>query len=157
MTASWRVGGGGPGSSRFKRWSGTHCPRPTDLLLRVRSVDLMKSSQGANRTQHHTHLYQTEAFVIRRGQRFQMWIGLSRPFHPSGDKLHLLLKTGWYQTDARVLACEERRKHPPPTPTIHNQIKPFNKKCISCRFGKLLALNLICEVPVAPNPVNSLD
>uniref|UniRef100_A0A8C9YEU0 Protein-glutamine gamma-glutamyltransferase K n=1 Tax=Sander lucioperca TaxID=283035 RepID=A0A8C9YEU0_SANLU len=66
----------------------------TELLLKVRSIDLMKSKSGGNRTEHHTNLYQRDDFVIRRGQTFQMWITLSRPFNPSTDKLHLQLKTG---------------------------------------------------------------
>uniref|UniRef100_A0A8D0CXU1 Protein-glutamine gamma-glutamyltransferase K n=1 Tax=Sander lucioperca TaxID=283035 RepID=A0A8D0CXU1_SANLU len=67
----------------------------TELLLKVRSIDLMKSKSGGNRTEHHTNLYQRDDFVIRRGQTFQMWITLSRPFNPSTDKLHLQLKTGY--------------------------------------------------------------
>ncbi|KAF1386119.1 hypothetical protein PFLUV_G00114850 [Perca fluviatilis] len=65
-----------------------------ELLLKVRSIDLMKSKSGENRTEHHTNLYQRDDFVIRRGQTFQMWITLSRPFNPSTDKIHLQLKTG---------------------------------------------------------------
>lgn len=65
-----------------------------DLLLKVRSIDLMKSKSGQNHTEHYTNLYQSDNFIIRRGQNFQMWITLSRPYNPSSDKLHLELKTG---------------------------------------------------------------
>ncbi|XP_054916302.1 protein-glutamine gamma-glutamyltransferase K-like isoform X2 [Poeciliopsis prolifica] len=65
-----------------------------ELLLNVRLIDLMKSKTGANLVEHHTNLYQSDKFVIRRGQTFQMWITLSRPFDPHTDKLHLELKTG---------------------------------------------------------------
>ncbi|CAB1415190.1 unnamed protein product [Pleuronectes platessa] len=65
-----------------------------ELLLKVRAIDLMKSKTGVIRTEHHTNLYQSENFIIRRGQTFQMWITLSRPFDSSTDKLHLELKTG---------------------------------------------------------------
>ncbi|KAM9796559.1 protein-glutamine gamma-glutamyltransferase K-like isoform 1-T1 [Syngnathus typhle] len=65
-----------------------------ELPLKVKSIDLMKSKTGGERLAHHTHLYQSDDFIIRRGQTFHMWLTLSRPFRPATDKLHLELKTG---------------------------------------------------------------
>ncbi|XP_068175459.1 protein-glutamine gamma-glutamyltransferase K-like [Antennarius striatus] len=67
---------------------------PETEFLSVVSIDLMKSQSGENRTRHRTNLYQTDDFIIRRGQNFQMWITMSRVFNPSTDKLHLELRTG---------------------------------------------------------------
>ncbi|RVE73967.1 hypothetical protein OJAV_G00036420 [Oryzias javanicus] len=65
-----------------------------ELPLKVQSIDLMKDKSGENRMKHRTHLYQNDNFIIRRGQTFQMWITLSRPFDAHTDMLYLHLKTG---------------------------------------------------------------
>ncbi|KAI3368984.1 hypothetical protein L3Q82_025956 [Scortum barcoo] len=78
-------------------------PKPGDskldeLLLKVQSIDLMKNKSEVNCTEHHTNLYRSNNFIIRRGQNFQMWITLSRPYDPHTDELHLELKTGLLPT-----------------------------------------------------------
>lgn len=64
------------------------------LALTVRAVDLLGSRTGQNRTEHHTHLFQGDELIIRRGQTFQMELEFNRPFSANTDKMHLNLRTG---------------------------------------------------------------
>uniref|UniRef100_A0A4W5QPC5 Protein-glutamine gamma-glutamyltransferase K n=1 Tax=Hucho hucho TaxID=62062 RepID=A0A4W5QPC5_9TELE len=73
----------------------------SELLLTVRSIDLMKIKTGLNRLEHHTDRYYGDDLIIRRGNTFMMWLDLSRPYYPKTDRLHLELKTGSLPTVAK--------------------------------------------------------
>uniref|UniRef100_A0A8C4EV22 Protein-glutamine gamma-glutamyltransferase K n=1 Tax=Dicentrarchus labrax TaxID=13489 RepID=A0A8C4EV22_DICLA len=86
------------------------CPKSNDdditdtVVTAIDDLDKGEETNGEKPVtgdEHHTNLYQSDDFVIRRGQTFQMWITLSRPFNPDTDKLHLELKTGPLPTVAK--------------------------------------------------------
>ncbi|KAL2097062.1 hypothetical protein ACEWY4_006269 [Coilia grayii] len=65
-----------------------------ELQLTIRSVDLLSTKCGQNRTEHHTDKYHGDELIVRRGQTFLIELDLSRPYCDNTDKLHLELKTG---------------------------------------------------------------
>ena len=57
----------------------------------VVAIDQLNSK---NRPEHHTDKFQSEAFIIRRGQSFFFDLLLARDYNPKADKFHITLSSG---------------------------------------------------------------
>ncbi|XP_058868365.1 protein-glutamine gamma-glutamyltransferase K-like [Acipenser ruthenus] len=67
---------------------------PSDQILSVKAVDLLKSRSGINRQSHHTDEFEYDDLILRRGQSFLLEIEFSRPFNPDTDTVQLELQIG---------------------------------------------------------------
>ncbi|XP_030042797.1 protein-glutamine gamma-glutamyltransferase K [Microcaecilia unicolor] len=65
-----------------------------DRMLVVTCVDLLKDRRGQNRRAHHTHEYEYDDLIVRRGKPFEICLTFSRPFKVRDDKVILQLHIG---------------------------------------------------------------
>ncbi|KAM8746729.1 coagulation factor XIII A chain [Acanthopagrus schlegelii] len=59
---------------------------PLTEYLDILGVDMMRSPDEINKTQHHTKFYNSDSLIVRRGQEFQVKITFNRPYKPASDK-----------------------------------------------------------------------
>nr|XP_033781568.1 protein-glutamine gamma-glutamyltransferase K [Geotrypetes seraphini] len=65
-----------------------------DRMLVVTCVDLLKERMGENRKAHHTHEFEYDDLIVRRGKPFEICLTFSRPFKSKEDKVILQLHIG---------------------------------------------------------------
>ncbi|XP_068443825.1 coagulation factor XIII A chain [Clinocottus analis] len=58
---------------------------PMTEFLDISGVDMMKMTEGSNKQQHHTMMFNSDHLIVRRGQEFQVEISFNRPYKPATD------------------------------------------------------------------------
>ncbi|XP_029436594.1 protein-glutamine gamma-glutamyltransferase K [Rhinatrema bivittatum] len=95
------------GDEEVEAWrGGADTDRPTDRpdfeptrnindrMLVVNCVDLLRERGAENRKAHHTHEFECDDLIVRRGQHFEVCLTFCRPFNVKEDKVVLQFHIG---------------------------------------------------------------